>query len=161
LIAPEEFLIYSRCMIKTPYFFISLILIALAGLAACSSLQVPRASPADPLAMTPEEVVEGFYNWYLEYPGNPMSDGAFKLSPFLDEALIAAKEEELSLFNMGGADVFLCAQDIPEKIYVQPAQIDGSRASVKVNSSFEGHSIEVELELREGEWKITRVHCRR
>jgi hypothetical protein len=130
-------------------------------LVGCSQLKLPDASPVDPLAMTPEEVVESFYNWYLEYPGNPTVDGAFKESPFLAETKIKSVEEELQLRMDGGADPFMCAQDLPEKIYAQPAEIEAAQARVRVNSTFVGHTFLVELEVQDGEWKIVHILCGR
>jgi hypothetical protein len=119
--------------------------------------------PADPLVMTPEEVVESFYNWLIEYPGNPRVDGAFKNSPFLSESYIQKVDEDikLSVNQLGGADPFFCAQDIPDKVYVNSAEIDNGRASVRLTTSFVNHRLLIELNLIDGEWKIVKINCLR
>jgi hypothetical protein len=61
---------------------------------------------------------------------------------------------------MGGYDPFLCAQDIPDKIYVNAADISGQTAEIRVTSSFGGHEFKVLLVQEDGEWKIDEVRCR-
>jgi hypothetical protein len=142
---------------KFTYAFLTLLLLAL-FLPACQNL--PAASPSDPLMMTPEEVVESYYNWLMQYPGNPTAEHAYRESPFLTPEFILSIDETVSGFRLGGADPFLCAQDIPDKVFVQQADVVGDRAVVRVNSSFEGHSFLVDLVQEDGEWKISRVRCR-
>lgn len=139
---------------------ISFPLYLLAGLllAGCSRNTIV---PTDPLIMTPEEVVESFYNWLQEYPGNPRSDGAYKNSPFLSKSLIQEVDETYAAPALGGADPFFCAQDIPEKVYVYPAEIEDGTALVLMETSFANHRLQIELTLIEGDWKIVQIHCRR
>lgn len=128
----------------------------------CELAALPQASPADPLSMRPEEVVESFYNWFFEYPGNSTGERAYRDSLLLTPAFIQTVDETLDSFSGagGGFNPFVCAQDNPERIFVQEAEIDGDRAVVVVNSSFEGHSFTVELLVSEGEWKIDGIQCR-
>jgi hypothetical protein len=138
--------------------FTVVLLILIAALVGCDGLPLQSISPNDPLALSPEEVVEGFYNWYLEYPGNP-TQGAYRSSPFLTEALMDRTAQTVAGFVMGGFDPFLCAQDSPEKIYVDAAEISGDSARIKVTSSFQGHEFRVQLIQEDGEWKIDQVLC--
>ncbi len=134
----------------------------LAILNACS-LSLPNASPRDPMIMTPEEVVESFYNWYMQYPGNPMVERAYRQSPFLTDQWIQQVDEALNSFQgQSGFDPFLCAQDIPERIFVQPANTTQQDiAVVVVKSSFAGHSLTVDLQRANGmDWKISAIRCR-
>ena len=130
-------------------------------LSACS-LSLPNASPSDPMIMTPEEVVESFYNWYMQYPGNPMVERAYRQSPFLTDQWIQEVDEALdSSQGQSGFDPFLCAQDIPEKVFVQPANITQDTAVVVMKSSFAGHSLTVDLQRTNGaDWKISAIRCR-
>jgi hypothetical protein len=134
-------------------------LIWITALGSCNTLPLQSVSPQDPLVLTPEEVVEGFYNWYTEYPGNP-NQGAYRASPFLTESLMDSTAEIVAGFQMGGYDPFLCAQDIPDKIYVNAADISGQTAEIRVTSSFGGHEFKVLLVQEDGEWKIDEVRCR-
>jgi hypothetical protein len=133
-------------------------LVLVAVLIACDRLPLQSISPEDPLAMSPEEVVEGFYNWYLRYPGNP-NQGAYRSSPFLTESLMDRTAETVAGFQMGGYDPFLCAQDSPDKIFVGPAEITGSSAQIRVTSSFQGHAFRIHLIQEAGEWKVDQVLC--
>jgi hypothetical protein len=126
--------------------------------AGCSS---QAAVPNDPLIMRPEEVVENFYDWLMEYPGNPRVDGAYKTSPFLTDVYIEQVGKGFNENQIGGVDPFMCAQDIPEKVFVHDAETMGKHAFVNVDSSFPGHHFQIELELVEGEWKIRNILCGR
>jgi hypothetical protein len=137
-----------------------LVLVLVATLVACDSLPLQSVSPNDPLALSPEEVVEGFYNWYLEYPGNP-NQGAYRESPFLTVSLMDKTAETVAGFQMGGYDPFLCAQDSPDKIFVDRAEISGGTATIRVTSSFQGHEFRVQLVQEDGEWKMDQVQCGR
>lgn len=127
-------------------------------LVACYRLPLQSITPEDPLVLSPEEVVESFYDWYLQHPGNP-NQGAYRSSPFLTETLMDKTAETVAGFKMGGFDPFLCAQDSPDKIYVDPGVISGGSAEVRVTSSFEGHGFRVHLIQEDEEWKIDRVQC--
>jgi hypothetical protein len=139
---------------RLSYFFLYILMIVL--LVACRG---QAAVPVDPLVMTPEEVVDSFYNWLLEYPGNPRSDGAFRTSPFLSADYIQAIDEAFEKPALGGADPFFCAQDIPEKVFVYPAAIEGDTALVAMETTFANHRLSIELYLMDGEWRIVKVHC--
>jgi hypothetical protein len=129
-------------------------------LEGCSFLAFSGPAPADPLEMTPEEVVESFYSWILDYPGNVTADRTFRDSPYLSASFVEQIEAELSAFQGGGADRFWCAQDIPNSYQVEKAQIDGDSASTRVTTSFSGHAFTVLLARQGEEWLITNVRCR-
>ena len=109
--------------------------------------------------LSPTEVTNQFYRWYIGYPGNPLVDKAYRASPYLAESLIEEVDETLASFELGGADPFLMAQDIPERFTVEEATVEGDRATVLVYlywwSGDENPSVlDVTLAKREGEWKI-------
>jgi hypothetical protein len=129
-------------------------------LGGCSFLAFSGPAPADPLEMTPEEVVESFYSWILDYPGNVTADRAFRDSPYLSASFVEQIEAEVSAFQGGGADRFWCAQDIPNSFQVDKAVLDGDTASTTVTTSFSGHAFTVLLARQGDEWLITNVRCR-
>jgi hypothetical protein len=143
---------------KTQKQSIVILLISLI-LSGCNVLSSLNASPTDPLLMTPEEVVESFYNWYMQYPGNPLVDGAYQNSIYLSEECIDGIRDTLSSFEKSGIDILVCAQDIPDTLFIQPAIISGEKAQIDVKTSFEGHSIKVYLQKNDEEWRITRFGC--
>jgi hypothetical protein len=111
--------------------------------------------------MTPEEVVEGFYWWYIGYPGNPMVDGAYRSSEYLADEFVQKVDAIAASFDQGGYDPFLCAQDVPGEFTIEEAVVSGDGASLAVHTSFEGHTFTVELRQVDRRWKISDVICPR
>ena len=119
-----------------------------------------QKSPTDPLEMMPEEVVESFYNWYLQNPHNPLSDRSYQDSPFLSLDMIEYVNQMLDEESRPEADPFLCAQDVPQELSVQPAEISGVTASVLVTGPLPEYEFTVNLSIDDHEWKIKQVVCR-
>lgn len=116
----------------------------------------------------PGAVVTRFYGWYLDYIGegetrqNPLVDRAYRSSELLSEGFIAEIDETLASFGEGpGFDPILRAQDVPVRIEVGEATVDGDEASVTVEMFWGGNPTPSErvvtLELIDGAWKITGV----
>jgi hypothetical protein len=116
----------------------------------------PSPDPADPSA-----VVDGFYKWYMEQPGNPLTSGAYKLNPALASDLKQSVDELLNQNTPGGFDPFLCAQDKPKQIMVGQAYIDGPDATVNVEQTFDTGKrvIPVQLNKLGDNWEITTILC--
>jgi hypothetical protein len=123
-----------------------------------------------PLNIT--EVVEAFYEWYLEYTKpdddgnfkNALVDGAYHDSPYLAETFKVQLDQRKPDY-----DPLLCAQDIPtlvitdgfylERLY-PPTQV--LKGSVVVRSNFPGHIFTVDLARPGGssdEWNIEAITC--
>lgn len=108
---------------------------------------------------TPEQVVQEFYSWYIDYAqsANPLVDKAYRSATDLAPAFIARMDE----FTAGPMmfDPILCAQDVPTSISTTAAVIDGATATVRVDTSFAGHAFDVQL-VQDGKvWQITDVIC--
>jgi hypothetical protein len=105
----------------------------------------------------PEDVIQEFYDWHINYEGNTLVDKAYQSSDYLTEDFIAT----LDAFTAGSMmfDPILCAKDRPESIMPGEATISGEQANVLVTTSFVGHSFEVVLSQVNGEWKIDNVIC--
>jgi hypothetical protein len=125
---------------------------------------------------TPAEVVESFYEWYLDYTGssgsgefrNPLVDGAYQSSPFLTPDFIIKVDETLKSMQGGGFDPFVCAQVIPEQITTDGtylAEMYGpdfaNDASVVVRTEFTGHAFTVDLVRtnQDEDWRINNIIC--
>lgn len=113
---------------------------------------------------TPQGTTQLFYEWYIDYAhnqANPLVDGIYKTSPYLNPVFITLVSETVSGFESGGYDPILLAQDIPDSISVQPAVVNGSRASVVVERYWSGSPtpspITVHLEANGGYWLIVNV----
>ncbi|MGD9029403.1 MAG: DUF3828 domain-containing protein [Anaerolineae bacterium] len=115
----------------------------------------------------PEEVVESFYDWYLQYPGNVIADGAHRSSQYLTEGFVEKVDAGVASFEKGGYDPFLCAQDVPGDLIVGEAEVSGNQARVTVQevwnpgTEFEFvKEVVVELEMMGGGWTIANIICR-
>jgi hypothetical protein len=125
---------------------------------------------------TPAEVVESFYEWYLDYTEsagagefrNPLVDGAYQGSPFLTHDFVGKVDEMLKNMQQGGFDPFVCAQVIPNQITTDGtylAEMYGpdfaNKASVVVRTEFAGHVFTADLVRPEqGEdWQIDNIIC--
>jgi hypothetical protein len=117
--------------------------------------------------MSPAQVVESFFDWYLAYIGdpatgsfrNPMVDGAYRGHVLLTERIVQDIDELLDSFDGAGYDPFLCAQDIPQRMTAEERELDGGTAMVEVTTSFVGHSFRVDLVNQDGSWKIDDIRC--
>jgi len=141
-------------------------LLVLANLAALPS----GAKQVEP-ALSPEEVTEGFYEWYFSYIGdrssgqgrNPLVDGAYRDSEYLTPAFVDQVDALIASFDKGGYDPFLCAQDIPERLTVDEALVTDDHAAVMTNLFWMGNPMvshtTVTLRQVEGAWMIDGVAC--
>lgn len=137
---------------------------------ACGLSQHAALAPE----MAPEQVVEGFYDWYLGYIGDPVSgqmrnplvDGAYRSSEYLTEAFIQQVEDLLASFDKGGYDPFLCAQDIPRSFSVDAPAVSGQEAVVILRELWNpgtqyerAQDVRVALRMVDGVWKIDGIAC--
>jgi hypothetical protein len=117
-------------------------------------------------AGTPDAVVDSFYRWYLEYPGNVLTDRAYRSSEYLTSEFVGQVDEIIASFDKGGYDPFLCAQDIPGDLAVGEASVTGETASVTVRQTWNPgteyaftRDVTVYLEMADGAWKIAGIAC--
>jgi hypothetical protein len=115
---------------------------------------------------TPQEVVTGFYQWYSEYAGNPLADGAYRSNDTLTPALIKRVDDIVVGFDRGGYDPFLCAQDVPGAFTVDEAEIVDQVATTTMHQTWNPDSdfetktdVAVKLELVDGQWRLSEVTC--
>jgi hypothetical protein len=133
----------------------------------CSAPASP--SPASEPNLAPQEVVQSFYDRYLEATGDATTgpvrswlvDGAYRTSSHLAPEFVQEVDEIVASFDRGGYDPFLLAQDIPARLDVDPAEVLGDEATVVVRFSWDDGSPafdrRVALEQIDGAWKITGV----
>lgn len=133
---------------------------------ACSS--GAQAAIPQEKAVSPEDVSESFYAWYLDYIGdpmqenfkNPVADLAYHDSEYLTESFIEHVDELVAGFSgASGYDPFLCAQAIPQEIYSGGAFVRGETASVVMKTDFPDHTFTVDLYRSADRWLIGSVTC--
>lgn len=155
-----------------------LVAVVVSGCASARALtRSPGAAPEDEAGVYESaaqqntmavETVESFYDWYLSYPGNVAAEGAYRSSEYLTLSFVEKVDEILASFDRGGYDPFLCAQDIPGHLVVgDEVARSGDVATIVVyevwNPGMESevtHEVVVELEMTDGEWKISNILCK-
>jgi hypothetical protein len=152
--------------------------LALGGCASARALTLARgAAPEDEAGIyeaTAQQnamaiaAVQGFYDWYLGYPGNVTADRAYCSSEHLAASFVDEVDELLASFDQGGYDFFLCAQDIPGDLIVDDEVSRlGNAATIAVYQVFNPGTeyeavgeLAVELEMVDGAWKISNIVCK-
>lgn len=122
-------------------------------------------------AASPQEVVDGFYAWYLAYLtpdaqgnfANPLVDRAYRGSPFLTADLIARLDAMLESDEPRLADPILCAQDIPAAFTVEAVEDGAYRVSGLFPAGPETMTAyplaRVQVEAGPTGWLITAIRC--
>ena len=125
----------------------------------------PAITPA-----APAEVVQAFYNWYLDFMSdrssgdfiNPPVGGLYRDSEYLSADFIAQVDADLAnMGELGGADPILLAQDIPVRVEVQEANVSAGEATVVLLRYWGGNPepspMVVHLRQENGRWLISSV----
>ena len=120
--------------------------------------------PAAPAAggQAPEATVSSFYDWYLSYlqdQGDPLADGAYRDSEYLDPGFVAQIDKIAASSAPGANDPFFCAQSAPSQVDVGPAEVAGGQARVPVQASLDSPRFQVVLAPDNGRWLITGIEC--
>ena len=146
--------------------FMLLLLVVVGCSSIVSAASDLTGSNAD--AETPQEVVENFYTWLLDYIGNraegefhnPMVERAYRDSNALSQSYIKELDRLMESDTPLGHDPLLCAQDVPQFVEIKEMAIEGDQAVAQMGSSFPNHRFEVHLDKIEGTWKITSIVCK-
>lgn len=128
-----------------------------------------QARAAEKESAEAASVAETFYRWYLAYPGNPFAEQAYRESPLVTGAFVAEMDEAIEAMRAagpGGADLILCAQDVPGDMRYGPATVEAGKATAVVEevwnpgTEFEQvRKVTVLLEQVDGEWLIEEIVC--
>ena len=112
---------------------------------------------------TPAEVAESFYEWYLDYLGDPstgsfrnkMTEGAYRTSGYLSQAFVA----ELDAMVAEGLffDPVLLAQDIPSSFSVEAGSQAGTAVVHLKFGDYGGNDLLVSLVEEDGALKINSI----
>ena len=142
-------------------------LIGLALLALVALVGWTLPTEASKQVEAPEQVVTGFYDWYLGYIGerenmrNPLVERAYRDSEYLSDAFIHQVDAVLDSFDKSAYDPFLLAQDIPERITVGENVLSGDKARVIVHMFWGGNPTPSErtvtVKLNDGQWEIVDI----
>lgn len=112
----------------------------------------------DPTTRTPEEVVDSFYSWWINYPGNPLAEQTYQgAGLYLTPGFIEQISATVASFDKGGYDPILLAQDVPTTVEIVSSTVEGGLAQVMVRTDLMGHELAVSLQQDGGIWKIAGV----
>ena len=112
---------------------------------------------------------ESFYRWYLAYPGNAFADQAYRQSLLVTDRFVAEMDaaiEAMRAAGPGGADLVLCAQDIPGEMRYGEAAVEGDTATALVQEVWnpgtdyeQVRDLKVNLQQVEGQWLVDEIVC--
>jgi hypothetical protein len=113
-----------------------------------------------PDTSTPEQVTAEFYNWWISYPENPLSSGAYKTSKYLTGNFISLITFVYS--EDKSTDPVICPQNKTKFVVYTKAVYDstGENAQVTIESSRTGQNLQqVDLQNFGGSWYINDIVC--
>lgn len=112
-------------------------------------------------AVTPDEVVTAFYEWYMSNE-NALPSEAYLEAESLTQAFRDRVSDIVAATDELEQDPFVCAASMPEEITTGVSRITGRDAIVVVDAAFseaEQISFETELDLVDGAWRIDEIIC--
>jgi len=111
--------------------------------------------------ISPKEVVQKFYSDWIGYVGNPVSDKFYETSECVSDNFKKQTGDLIAIFDKGGYDPVLCAQDKPDSWEVVNVAIKGDMAEVIVDENYYGQDKNVVVILKKikSEWKIDQIIC--
>jgi len=114
-------------------------------------------------AGSPQDVVNGFYNWYLSQGGSALGTGSFQTSQYLSPDFAQQMASQLLGGTPASGDPFLCAQNVPASFTADAPTMNGDTATVVVHSTYSGSTsptnLTVSLKQSGGSWQITSITC--
>jgi len=139
-------------------------------LSACGSALYVHAEPIiEEGGLSPEDTLESFYQWYIDYSRtpetstfrSPLNDKAYRESEYLSPAFIQYIDTFMTLPpEQANYDPILCAQNVPGNVYVEAVYQHNEKTRVLVGDDFAGyHRFTVDLIDEEGRWLINNVVC--
>lgn len=109
---------------------------------------------------TPEGTVNAFYLWYLsrlaQTDGAALSDGEYRASGFLSEALMAQVDEWVNAGSIGD-DPFLLSASLPLGFSAAPVENSGSAVLLRQTFADASQSLRINLAQQGGYWKIESI----
>lgn len=121
--------------------------------------QVMDTPPAEP--GTPQAAAQAFYDWYLDYSGDPKV--AHHDNPSFTPELIAQIDrviaENEAQYGTMDYDPFLCAQNVPLTLTAESILEEDDHAAALVHASFGRHYILVDLERGANGWQLSDIVC--
>ncbi len=113
-------------------------------------------------ALSPNQTVESFYQWYANQSERPLLTGSYARSGFLTSGFSNKMAEKAGDFKNTGFDAFLCAvNSVPSFSAVQQPKVLAGQAQVVVNQAdgLKNNQVKVSLVLEKRNWEISDIEC--
>lgn len=109
--------------------------------------------------LAPEQTAEVFYNWYLQYEGNPLAEGAYLETNLLSIRLKQAIQEQFEGDQPSQLDPLLLAQDLPSGFRIADAILENELATIKIALEYDQTEVfrQVDLVKQDSHWQIDQV----
>lgn len=109
----------------------------------------------------PGLVVLNFYEQWVEYEGNPVSDRIYQDHPAISSEFSEELDRLLDSFEGGAFDPVLCAQEKPSSVKIKDIKEIGDRAQLTLTADFFGveKDLNINLEKTDRTWWITDITC--
>jgi len=138
---------------------ILVILIGLGGLIYKNLQKNGMLPEAESEITPPTKVVQDFYNWYMNYRGNPVESGAYRYLEELTPGLIEDIDNRMGKGKLS-YDPFSCGAGKPLGVAVIREEIKDTNANVVINTDY-GNNVEINLKmvLENKAWKVVSIDC--
>lgn len=112
-------------------------------------------------AQTPTSATKSFYEWWLNYFGNPVADKAYQKNAAIDKDFAKQLDSTVASLTNTSYDPVLCSRNKPSGISVDNQKISGDTATVEVHETFTGapHTVYVALKKEGSDWLLTDITC--
>ncbi len=116
-----------------------------------------------PIPVTPEKVAEEFYNWYMNYQGDPISTKAYATNPLLTEYFINLIAELTTDYNESDPfDPVFCEVNKTREIFIDVPKLSNNnkQADVMINRKSDNKDLyRIVLVNPENRWLIKDIMC--
>jgi hypothetical protein len=151
-------------MFKALFLLILFVIVLGGGYLLFSSLlgdQVPDQDTT--LQRSPDIAVEEFYDWYLNFKGQPLTSGAYQESPFLTKEYKKRLANSASSYSNLLQDPVLCSLDKPYETSVENVDIseDEKSAEVLFLQDYYGNPVRTNVSVVKlgDSWYINGIDC--
>lgn len=110
--------------------------------------------------LSPDQVTKIFYSWYMSYPSNPLTSGAYKTSIYLSDGFKQQTAASLNSPQNGYDPVFCTINKTPDVTVGQPSfNNTGDQATVEIMDMNGKNLYKVLLALEKNKWVIDDTMC--
>lgn len=145
---------------KTKYILITGLLVIAAGIGGYLIAGQTGSRQQSSEAAAPD-VVKAFYDSWIGYEGNPLSEKYYQKTELLTPELKSRLDGIVSSMNGGGYDPVLCAQDKPASFQVRTINADPNAPRFAVDERFGNATTTVTVDVANvnNAWRLSAITC--